>query len=293
MSKATTTELAEVAAPINAISLLSRPANKEVPDFIAEVQDHGTSELRKYITPPRLKVIQGQRTEKYKDFNPGELVLAPQAMLFARNEEPFYFIPLLFYPEWATANPWALKDQLPMFVKGSRTRDPASDVARRARDADLRDADKCLDPAGNPKLDSKGKECYLKHIEFLTYVIVIVGHPEYTGMMVTVSFAKGEHKVGSSFGLKVDARGCAMWGCIFEGRVPKTERRNSEGAWFGIDVDNPSSPDVPKFVQNRDEFAALTKMHDELVIQAKLDQLRPDLADEEDFAPAGANETQF
>lgn len=286
-----------IAKPNTGLLLLQRPESLDsnLPAFARlDADDTSVKELLSYITPPRLKVIQNQKTEKYKDFEAGDIVLAPQAILFAKKEQPFNFVPLLFFPEWATANPWELKDKLPMFVKGSRTRDPESEVARKARDGDLRGADKCLDEHSNVMKSKDGKDCYVKHIEFLTYIVMIVGHKEFTGFMVTMSFAKGEHKVGASFNLKVVARGCKMWACVFEGKVPKDERRNSDGAWFGIDVDNPSSPGNPgPYVTDEGEFRKLEEMHVDLVQKASLDLLRPDVSDEDDFAPAGANETKF
>lgn len=208
----------------------------------------GTENLARYIRPPRVKVCQSNRTGTLKSFPEGSVILTPANILVAKNDEPFYFVPILFFPEYLTLNPWSLKASLP-YVR-ARTLDDMSDIAKKARDKDLRKADVCP--------ESKDGKDMLTHVESLTFLCVIIGQP----LMVAMSFQRGEWKTGSQLASQIAMRGAPIYSQVYQGKVSKEQRHNDQGDWYGIDISAPSGDNAPSpWVQSPEEFAKLRDMH--------------------------------
>ena len=271
-----------VAATTGRSLIRAEDPDSMVPDFMRPATGEaaaGTELLTQFVTPPRLKVIQNQRAEQYKSFSPGDVVLTPHQLVLAKRNEPFWFVPLLFYPEWCTLNPLEMKASLKMVRE--RSMDIRSPVAKKARDEKLRGADPCPE---NPQYK-------LRHVEFLSFIVMLI-KPGFNSTPALMAFSRAEHRMGSNLAALIKNRQAPIYGCVFEGKVPDTERRNQLGAWYGIDVTNPTSEGCPPMFVPQADFEELKALHDkykaayaEGLIQADYgeDELAEDVAEEKKF----------
>jgi len=223
-----------------------------VPDFMDADAGAGTENLQEFITPPRIKIIQKQSSDELQDqFGKSAVILSPQGFLIAppaadgKRGDPFYIVPLLFFPEWAALNPYALKGQLPYFRE--RSRNPMHPIAIKSRRAETRD-EPCPE---NPKF-------FVKNAEFLNFIVVLMGDHEFSGLPCAISFAKGDHKAGEAFAALLQARcgkkkmgadgkmrGTAIYGCQFRAQV-QWRPGSGSGDYYGIDISNPTAEDNAK-----------------------------------------------
>lgn len=271
------TALSTNVRPQDLIFRRSNSAADMVPAHIAEAQAEegreGVDALKRYVRPARVKVCQSNRTGALKSFKEGAVILTPANLLVADVNEPFYFVPILFFPEYLTINPWALKSTLP-FIR-ERSLDDMGEIAIKSRDKDKRNADICPeDPSG---------KLTLRHVESLTFLCVIVGTP----MVCAMSFQRGEYRVGAQLASQISMRGGPIYSMVFEGRVPPEKRKNDQGEWYGIDVMAPTGDDAPSpWVQSPEEFVKLRDMHREYkkILQDQLLVVDHDYDDDTDNA---------
>ena len=223
------------------------------PDWMTGMDATGTENLGAYIVPPRLKIIQKTADEQYaSQFKEGDAVLVPQQMLLVNAGDPFFFTPVFFYVEYLTMNPIETKGTIPFIHE--RSLDPKSDIAKKARDQDLR-----YEPfPDQPKLDRK-------HVEIFNFISVIHGREDVAGMPVCIGFANAEHRVGAQLAGLIKFRKAPIYGCVFQGMVPTSPRRNAKGSWYGLDVGNPteSAPYGP-FIDSQESFNDYEELHTEL-----------------------------
>lgn len=258
---------------------MANPINSQLPDFMREDQDLGMEKLSQHIRPPRVKVLQSNRSSAYAAFKEGEVILTPLGLRVAELGQPFWFIPLLFYPEYCIVNPLELKGTLSMIRE--RTLDVNSPIAAKARDPERRRSESCPE---NAKYN-------LSYVEYLTYICVIIGVDGVPpNLPVSMSFSGAEHRTGSQLASLLKLRGCAIFGNVFEACVPKNKRENAKGSWFGLNVSNPQSEGCPgPFVKDPAEYKMLKETH--LVLA---EQLRNDLIDidrDEDLSENAPSET--
>jgi len=250
-----------------------------IAEALAEERQEGVADVAKFVRPPRVKVCQSNRSGNLKQFKEGSVILSPAGVLVAENNQPFYFVPVLYFPEYLTLNPWALKATLP-FIR-ERSLDDMGEIARKARDPKLRKADPCPE-------DMKEN---LTHVESLTVLCVIVGHP----LVCAMSFQRGDYRVGEQLASQISMRGGPIYSMVFEGRVSDTKRKNDKGEWYGIDISAPTGDGAPSpWVQSAEEYAKLRDMHRKLKkdLQDKLIIIEHDHDDEtESVAPSEAAST--
>lgn len=229
MSK-TKNEIANVAAGLE-------PA----PDFLpAADKELGTKELQQHIIPPRLKIVQKQSSDQLLEkFEPGDLIVVPLMIKLASKGEQVGFTPIYFFTEYCTWNPIQTKGTLP--AVRSRTRDPQSELARKARDAELRNADKCPENEG----------FNLAHCEHLNYLCMFDDLAE---TPVAVSFARTQHFVGCNFAALIRMRNAA----VFAGHylVKTVSQSNAQGNWYGFEIENDG------WVQDKETYDAWHKLFD-------------------------------
>ena len=77
--------------------------------------DSALAEMRRYVRPPRIKIVQ-RTSDMYleKGFKPGDVLMIPQLVKIAEQHQPFFFVPIYFFAQWCEQNPIALKGQAPM-----------------------------------------------------------------------------------------------------------------------------------------------------------------------------------
>lgn len=229
--------------------------DEQLPDFMrADGQDAGIDNLRDFIIPPRLKTVQKQSdTLLEAGFNPGDLVVMPSRLLFAqmsldrKTGEPFHFVPLFFFAEWCTWNPFELKGTMPAIRE--RTFDAESPLAKKARDPSLRQF-VC------PEVPEKeGKKLYCRHVEHLNFMVLMAdAGSEFSDVPLVLSFARGEYMTGSAFLSLLSMRRAKCYGCVFEGRAAFRPDKG-KGSWYGVDVTNPTDG-TPPFVRDQATYEA-------------------------------------
>jgi hypothetical protein len=231
----------------------------EMPAFM-EGDEHGTELLGQYVQPPRIKVVQKSSGPPFDEmFGVGEVIAVPHMIRIAgiegKNGHPFHFVPVFFFPEWCLWNPIELKGIEPAIVE--RTTDPTSRLVVLSRDPAVWSVDH---PTAK---DKKGQPLQRRYVEHLNFVVVLIGEHELAGSAAVLTFAKAEHRAGSSFASLIKMRKAALYGCQFEGRVGY--RTNNKGNWFGIDVSNPSGDSgLTPFVTDRDDYDGLKAIHEEM-----------------------------
>ena len=231
---------------------LTKPSDNELtvlPQFMVQDEYLGLDELEKFITPPRLKLVQPQSSDMLKSvFNEGDTVMVPQLVLVAdmlldekgkstKKGRPFHFCPIFFFPEWIIINPFEMKGTL-NFVR-ERSTDVHSQIAIKARSRDSKA--RYVPCPENPSLS-------LRYVEVLNYVALLVGEGITAGSAVIMSFSKSEHRTGETLNHLVKMRKAPIFGGVYEARA--AYRTNDKGNWYGWDVCNPSedsgiSPWVP------------------------------------------------
>jgi hypothetical protein len=233
--------------------------NKNLPAFMQEEHDLGVADMKRFIVPPRLKIVQPLSKGVYAEkFNPGDLVMTPAAQLIIgldvdakkralATSQQVIFTPLFFFAEFCAWNPLETRGNLPAIRE--RSFDENSMVAKRCRDANLR-----FEPC--PEMLEKN----IRFVEHLNFLIQI--HTEDMLLPpVIISFSKAEHTVGRNFMNLIMMRRAPIYGCKFAMNV--AQRENQKGVWFGLDVDNPPEA-VGGFIDNIEMFNALKAIHLEL-----------------------------
>jgi|SRR6185437_3017355 len=225
----------------------------QIPEHLRVAAGEGTEEVRKYLRPGRLKVMQSNRTSIFSDFQEGSVIVTPVNMLLAENDVPFHFIPLLFFSEWCTVNPFQMKDKLPMIR--AQSFDPGSDIAIKSRDKDKR-TEKC------PEND----KFMIKHKQYFNFVCWLALQEELSRIPVLLTFSGGEYARGQRLCdmISMKSQQVPLWGQVYEGRVNPKKRTSEGGEWYGIDVSSPTVEGVSPFVMDPGEAQALQQAHRDL-----------------------------
>lgn len=259
------------------------------PDYAKVSDDHSIDELKQYVRPPRVKIIQSMSSDDLKEkFGVADTILVPDNVLImaaARDgkgnaqpgaTEPFLFTPIFYFTEFCLWNPLELKNDLPPIRE--RSFDANSQVAARARDWN----NKTMPCPENPSY-----EC--EFCEHMNFVIHIQGYPE----PCVMTFSRGEFKAGVNFAtlakLRKQGAGVPLYANIFAANL--TYRQGKKGNWYGLDISNPTGD---AYV-GEEAFHRYKAMHEEYAEYYQQSQIQVDYADEpidaESSAPSQAAES--
>lgn len=254
-------------------------------DLAKQEQESGSSlaAVRAHRQLQRLKIIQGmtRKIELKQRFGEGSVLIQPGDKLLAKLDEPFLFVPLFHFTEFSKMAD--IDDSGSSMFQG-RTFDEGSDIARRAKDANLRSE------AYGPS-DKDGKPMYAyRYVEHLVFPGVIYGAHEVAGTVVAVSFEKGEFFNGTAFCSaillrKVAGRTAPLWSQVWELRSRLHKNRTGQ-QWYGFDYFTPEQPFILE-----GEVESFLSQHEEIVKQYKeklLEVDRDDALDEVVTAPSEA-----
>lgn len=208
----------------------------QLPDWMRGEEHLGTENLQDFVIPPRIKIVQATSKDLLETYRAGDVILTPtntvilepdrddRGNLDEDGKRSFNFVPLFFFPEWATWNDIKLKGQEPAIRY--RTTDPSDPIVAKARDKNLRE-----EPIpGNEKFK-------MRHVEHLNYVVTLVDHP-LSGQPMIFSFSRGEWFAGSNLASLLKMRRAPIFGCVFTAVL--AFRRGNLGDWYGLDITNPS-----------------------------------------------------
>jgi len=257
--------------------ILAKPTDQEVPDYVLAAGDADLGDLDVYISPARLKIVQGTARAPFDEYDKGTAVILPVMQVLARPGESFLFTPVFMFPEWLLVNPLSTQGELPMIRE--RTFDKSSELAERAKDP-ARRYQSCPE---KPSQDMKNQMCY---VEALNFMCVIHGIPIMQGVPIVMSFQKGEHFSGRKLATLIKMRNAKMYAGIYVASTG-APRRNADGAWYGVDCTNPTSEVSPTWVDVT-SFALFGEMHDGL--KAEKDRIMVNYADTDLGESAGEDD---
>lgn len=243
---------------------------EQLPAFMKNEELVGMENLRAYMIPPRLKIVQKQASEELlAEFGVGDVIISPVNHLIAEMEtsskgQPtgetvgFDFTPIFFFPEWCIWNPYALRGSCPAIRE--RTFDPASDIALCAKN-----------PSTRVKPHPDREDLLIRFCEHLNFIIHIPGFDGYPIM----SFSKGGHSRGSSFCALARQRKAPLFGCVFHAH--QKQMTNDSGTWWVLDIQNPSKN---QWIEDQDKFTEFKSMHEEFTKLHKSSLIAPNYDDD-------------
>lgn len=243
-----------------------------LPDYLQDDQMEGVADLKRYVVPPRLKIVQAQSGEQYDLFGEGDVLLVPQMILVAKAGAPFHIIPIFQFTEFCVWNPWIMKSQLPVIRK--RTTDPTSDIAMRARNQDHW-FDICPEAPPQKQSDEKYKIRFCEHINFMC---VLTGDHELAGNPFVISFHHSGFRDGQNLSGLIAMRRASIYAGQYE--CVTEERKNDIGSWMGLRLQNPSADSgVPPWV-SADDLPVVKNMFNSWQEIFKRGDLRPEYEDD-------------
>ena len=213
-----------------------------LPDFLVDQEIKGIEELKQYVRPPYIKIIQKNAgPELLAAFGTGDVVLSPTNSLITEMEvdgkgrivegqiSSFKFVPIMFWVEWCTWNPYKLKGQEPAIIY--RTTDVNDPIVAKSKSKQLR-----FEP--HPKY-LEDPTMQIRHVEHLNFLVCLYDHALGSEEPCVMSFAKGEHFSGQKFASLIKMRKTSLYNCVFEAVVTYRPGDGS-GDWYGLDIENPS-----------------------------------------------------
>jgi len=263
-----------------------------LPAHLQEDAGVGLEDMQQFIRPARVKVIQKTASDLLlEDFRVGDLVLMPNKVVVAeiaadergRSKEegaPFFFVPLFFYAEWLTVNPFQMRTSLPMIR--DRTIDPNSQLRAKCNNQNLW-YEACPE---NP-------EFKIRNVEALNFVCLILHNEQLENIPVILSFQRGEHRTGTMFLSSIKMRKAAIFGNVFQAHS-QYRPDAGKGDWYGIEVENPSEESgVSPFVLEPEQYAKFKAMHAELKAAHEKGLILADYEDETEEAEVGDSKGEF
>lgn len=231
-----------------------------VPAHMADEGEIGTEELKRYVVPPRVKIIQKQvlDPELADLFGTGDVVLVPDKTLVCEMKRDdkgkptgvtsgFTFVPLFFFVEYCAWNPMSMRGKAPPIRE--RSFDPTSELARKATAPALREEPHPDDP-----------KAMIRNVEHLNFLIAIQGLPP-TDAPPIMTFARGSYMRGSAFCSLIRARNAPLFGCVFDAH--QIQEHNELGDWWSLVVTNPSGTASP-WVTDKSQYKTYEALYEEM-----------------------------
>jgi hypothetical protein len=250
----------------------SLPAHLQ--NAISHKESTGLEEMGNYIVPPRLKIIQDKKDDKYESFASGDVIVVPQLEKLCSKGEPFQFTVLYTFDEFCVHNPYQLRASLPMIRE--RTIDPKSDLAEKARNM-------ITEPC------PENLEHEIKYVTHLNFLIAVHGIESLKGIELLVSFHLGEFKTGQ--GLLNLLRMRSNGGIPIYGHVLSAHSAKHSGGgfnWMGLDISNPSAEYIDaggsQYVTDEDLYNSFEAAHNEA--KANKSRIQADYGDADAVADA-------
>jgi hypothetical protein len=263
-----------------------------LPEYLRNEKVEGIAVLKQYVIIPRLKIIQKTADPKFREkFSTGSVCVVPtldQVVLNvvdargnpAAQGPTFEFVPLFFFPSWATLNDFKLKGSEPTFL--DFTLDENHPLVQKCRNRALREE--------NHPTQAGMK---VRNIEMLNFVVLLRGVEAVAAdQPVVMTFAKGEYMKGHDFAAAIKKSQASIYARRWLAR-PTHRPGTGKGDWYGFDV---YPPEGNPFV-SQEEYTQLKGVYGELSDQHMKKGFKPDTSDEElGGEPAetpGGGDTQY
>lgn len=263
--------------------LVKIQAPEGVPDYLAQYLETDTSldALKKERTLSRFKVIQGSASQELKKiFNEGDVIISPGQTLVAnmikqlQESERFRIVPIFFFVEYCK---WADRNDTSSPTILARSNDKTSDIAKKAKDANLRD-------------EEYGDGFIAHYVEHLNFACILYGEHPLAAQRepFILGFSRGEWTLGKSFITSLSRLSSPLWSTVWE--LHSAIRQRKGNTWWGIDF---SVPEKDKFISKEDvEF--FKNAHIELKTLFEQQRLAVDHSERpDDDGDGGSKENEF
>ena len=229
---------------------LAQASTQNIPAYLKKRLDEssgqatGIQNLQQYWVPPRLKIVQAQSGDQYRNagFKPGDILLVPEMSLIAHSGEPLWITPIFMYTDFAKWSPYGMKGQMPVIQE--RTVDIDSNIAKRARSKKEEDwYEICPDAPKAKQGDQQYQYRYCEHINFLCVLRLNNKSPEHpANRHINNPFLLSFHHAGFYEGKQLSTLIVNRRIDIFTGQyeLKTVDKTNKKGTWKGFQVTNPS-----------------------------------------------------
>lgn len=227
------------------------------PSYLAELPKDDFKDMKKFMSPPRIKFVQGQTGAPFKpDNHDGDVLVIPQMIKVADLQTEFTFVPIHFFPTWTCTNPWEMKNSLPFIREMSFEED--SDIAKKAR-------------AFISEPCPENHQYQLKYSQVMNFFIRIQGIEGMPDDPITLILNRGEFNSGRILIDLITKRDAPRYVSQFNA-IPAF-RTGKKGNWYGPNFRNAPEPWVSgeKVVIYRDENARLKDLIEKRLIQIDMD----------------------
>lgn len=240
----------------------------------------GVQQLQQYWVPPRLKIVQAQSGDQYRNagFKPGDVLLVPEMSLIAHSGESIWITPIFQYTEFCKWSPYALKGQMPIIQE--RTVDIDSKLAKRALSKKESDWYEICEQA--PKSKQGDQQYQYRYCEHINYFCVLrlngkfPDHPahRFVNNPFLISFHHSGFYEGKALSTLIVNRRIDIFAGQYE--LKTVDRQNQKGTWKGFTVTNPSfESEMSAFVESEEDaknyeavYRKIQSQFEEGVIQA-------------------------
>lgn len=251
-------------------------AKMDIPEFMLGLpkEELGTELMKQYVSPPRMKIVQGQSQQELKRLFPeSSVVITPEmigvtgAIDFRNGQEESDFIrvvPVFFYTEYCLFNPMGVKPYC-----RERSIDAQSKLAIRCKGQ--------IDKRSMPCPEDLSKLCkYQEVFNFILYV----WNPDVYKDPVLLSLKSSDFVCGKEWcRLACIPRGVPCYGQVFE--LNCSPRKKDDNNWYGWNVRHAiTEQGMIEFVRNEEWFNHLREVHAQFVDNYRADELRANYDDE-------------
>lgn len=222
--------------------------------FLLKHQQEDTSlqGMEEFVILPFLKIVQDQTKDQElkQRVGAGGVAMSPgKLVVYESGGDPFLFVPQFFHNEFLKCAD--IKDSESPFIV-ARTYDPSHELAKKARDPDLRTE---VYPGDEDKKPANQKN--YRYVETLNFSGVVYGDHPLSGQRAAMVFSKAEFSTGRRFisGIKMRreiiedpdsgeniAIKVPLWSQVWEMSTSLRPPRNG-GQWYGFDF-APADPPV-------------------------------------------------
>lgn len=266
--------------------LVSSPQPAHLAKYTDERYMEQYEELKGYVVPPRLKIVQKTSGENYKAIcEVGSTILTPQMSVIAENGEPFYVVPILKFHEFCICNPYGLKGQLP-FIR-ERTFDPNSEIAKLSQSKETWHQ---VCPEVTDKKKQNDPLFMLRYAEFMNFICVLKNH-EYANNPFVISFHHSLFFDGKTLATLLFSKRAPYFASCFEFKT--VERKNQLGDWKGLQISNPSQESGIDSWTSDEEMKLYSAFFDNFIGLKKENKIRPEYQDEDEEAPVANSGGKF
>ena len=238
----------------------------QVPDWmVVDKTDSGTELMGRYVSPPRLKIVQGSSKQDLKqEFGESAVVMAPENRLVVgpitkdspinqatgkREGGKIRCVPLFFFPEFLCTNPLGVPNL--GFIR-ERTQDPDSALARKCQGR--------KEGREFPCPEDPSKLC--KYSESLNFIVAIWEPSDFIEPAL-VTFRAGSWIEGANWCKIIkmmDQRKIPIYGQVFEINVGP--RNKDQWDYYGFNVRSALQPNgIPELVTDQPWFEHAKALH--------------------------------